>query len=237
LEGFNNKQTEKLLLALAEELKLPFIRIAYKAELAELNGDLKSFSQIKDLSRDALNRIEQLLFGLRLSATQESLQLEPTTAGAVLVNAANELRALASQHSCRVEVTIKGKQSPIMTNQKGLVAVMTTLGSLFIESLSNTKGATITLLATKSNDFVTVGVFDKTNSLPTTLTKKTLESAKKLYGTSPQAAVSLSGGSGTALIATSSILEAMDTSLIVLKQNNLKGLGAKLPLSRQLSMI
>jgi hypothetical protein len=87
---------QRLLRALAEQLKLPLLQIARQAELA-VNHDNIYLNSINSIAEMSLRLID----GFLLSAEnygQEVLPLEPVSVSSLLYDTAQMLQPLAKQH-------------------------------------------------------------------------------------------------------------------------------------------
>src|SRR5262249_21000540 len=103
---------ERLLRALAEQLKLPFLQIARQAELySQEHPELNSIMSIAGLS---LRFIDGFL--LSVEANQQALPLEPVSVSSILYDAAHVLEPTARQHNCELEIQVNGKYGPVMAN-------------------------------------------------------------------------------------------------------------------------
>ena len=78
---------ERLLQALAEQLKSPLLQIAYHAEAAQPDA----FTEIRTASDRALRLLDSYL----LSINQQQLELEPVSVSSVLYDVAHALYPLA----------------------------------------------------------------------------------------------------------------------------------------------
>jgi hypothetical protein len=213
---------ERLLLALAEQLKMPLTQIAREAELVNYAG-------ITNTAEMALKLIDSYI--LSIAPTQTGLGLEPVSAAAVLQDAAHELSQLAAQYDCRLELDITGKYRPIMANRQNLLSAYTMLGYSFIEAQSSeTKRPTVVLAAHNSANGLVAGVFSNQDHLSSEMYRR----AKALYGQARQPLTSFSSLAGTGVFIADSLMQAMATSLHPAHHHKLNGLAATLLPSQQL---
>lgn len=215
---------ERLLLALAEQLKLPLLQIARRAELAK---DAETITTA-DM---ALNLIDSYILSVTPTA-QAELQLEPLSAAAVLQDVAHNLGQYAKQYDCQLELNISGRYSPIMANRQSLIAAYTLLGYSFIEAESSqvNRPGQVILAAHKSAKGLVTGVFSR-QSLTTS---DMLRRAKALYGTARQPLTTLSASAGAGIFVADSLLQSMATVLHPAHHHKLNGLAATLLPSQQL---
>lgn len=215
---------ERLLLALAEQLKLPLLQIAREAELVKYDG-------IANTADVALRLIDSYM--LSIMPTQAELALEPISAGAVLQDAAHQLSKFADQYDCRLQLDISGKYRPIMANRQNLLSAYTVLGYSFIEAQANEQlKPTIVLAAHASAKGLVTGVFCNQESLSVDMFKR----AKALYGTARQPLTSLSSVAGAGVFIADSLMQAMSASLHPAHHHKLTGLAATLLPSQQLHL-
>ncbi len=145
---------ERLLRALAEQLKLPLLQIARSAELAD-PSELPKIVQIADM---ALQMIDGFLLSEALHS-QQGLQIEPVTISAVLYEASLQLTPIAKLYDCDIEIDSTGSHRPIMANRRALISAITILGYSLLEALQSTKDRRIILASHKTNQGIVAGVF------------------------------------------------------------------------------
>src|ERR1700676_2245607 len=94
-----SEEDNRLLKAVAEQLKLPLLQIARRAELGQaLPQDLAAWQQIQISADVALAMVEHYLFGLDFIEKQAALLLEPVSVSSVLNDVAHELSPMARQY-------------------------------------------------------------------------------------------------------------------------------------------
>ncbi len=217
---------ERLLRALAEQLKLPLLQIARTAELADPT-ELAKITQIADM---ALQMIDGFLLSEALHA-QQGLHLEPVTISSVLYEASRQLTPIARLYECDIELDVIGTHRPIMGDAKALVSAFTILGFSFLESLQATKTRRIVLAAHRTGQGVSAGVFSANN-----LTGDMFRRAKALFGDAKQPLAN-NDSAGTGVFIADSLLGSMGESLRVSQHQKLYGLAATLTLSQQLRLV
>ena len=215
---------ERLLLALAEQLKLPLLQIARGAELSK-------YSDIANTADVALRLIDSYILSIMLSQTE--LALEPVSAAAVLQDAAHQLSKFASQYDCELRLNISGKYNPVMANRQSLLAAYTMLGYSFIEAqTAEAEKRTVVLAAHKSSKGLVAGIFSEQDGLSGDMFRR----AKALYGTARQPLTSLSAVTGAGVFIADSLMHSMASSLRPAHHHKLTGLAATLLPSQQLRL-
>lgn len=226
---------ERMLLALAEQLKLPLLRIARTAELEQM-VDKTSSENIRNISQIADNALI-LLEGYLLSTDRQMnnvLDLEPVSVSAVLNDTAHKLSFLAKQNNCDLKISLSGKYGPVMAHRLSLESALMLLGTGMIEARSQGDSKHLIELAVRKNRHgLTVGVFDNQPGL----TSDALRRGRVLYGLAKQAMPTLSGANGANIFVADALFGTMETFLRVARHNKLTGLAATLQPSSQLSLI
>lgn len=228
---------EKLLQVLAEQMKLPLLQIARRAELARLNGDTETSLDTIELTADgALQLIDSYLLSLKLAQAQASLQLEPVSISAVLNQTAHQLDKLAKQYDCELELHLAGRYEPIMAHRAGLEAALTSLGYVFIEAQSNaphTNRPVLKLAAHRSKTGIVAGLFADLDGLSADMYRR----ARSLYGHARQPLNQLSSSSGAGIFVADSLLSSMSARLRIAHHQKLTGLAATFSSSNQLHLV
>lgn len=228
---------ERLLLALAENLKLPLLQIARRAELAQIRPkNSGTVLQDIELTADgALQLLDSYLLSMRL-AKGSTVELEPVSVPAILADTAHKLENLAKQYNCSLELQVKGRYEPVMAHAQGLKSALTSLGMVFIEaqnSVPHKKPATIQLAAHHSRGGIVAGLFADVDGLSTDMFRR----SKALYGHARQPLTQMSAGAGAGVFIADSLLMRMATNLRVAHHHKLTGLAATFMPSRQLELM
>ena len=157
MNGSVSEPRERLLVALADQLKLPLLQIARGAELAGLGKSTRS--NIAYTADVALRLIDGYI--LSIAPKQAKLELEPVSVSAVLQDTAQRLAQLAQQYECDLQISLSGKYGPVMANRKNLEAAFTMLGYSFIEAQQHADGKrpSVILGAHKSVNGLVAGFF------------------------------------------------------------------------------
>lgn len=227
---------ERLLRALAENLKLPFLQIARRAELARLTNEPLEFLDSIELTADAaLQLLDNYLLSLRLSQ-QPAVHLEPISVAAILHDTAHKLEKLAKLYDCDVELNISGKYEPIMAHKAGLSAALVSLGYVFIEAQSiraREHRPVIKLAAHRGKKGIVAGMFADMDGLSTDMYRR----ARELYGRAPQPLSQFTSASGAGVFVADSLLNSMSANLRIAHHQKLTGLAATFIPSRQMSLV
>ena len=227
--------SQELLLGLAEQLKLPLLQIARRAELASFGQEV-DINAIQATADSALRLIDSYLLGVRLAENnQESLALEPVSVSSVLYDTAQQLSSVAKFYGVHLELSIAGKYGPVLANRQGLQAALTSLGMSLIEALPALDGKSLTLElgAHRSRYGIVAGLYSDTQSL----TIESLRRGGELLGKSRQPLVGASHSSGAGVFVADAILQAMKLRLQTTRHNRLYGLGAVLQSNNQLQLV
>jgi hypothetical protein len=226
--------SERLLSALAEQLKVPLLHIARQTELKADPGN----QMLADINRQADVAL-RLLDGYLLStqsARQQGFALEPISISSLLYEAAHHLSSVAKLYGCDLQLHLPGKYEPVLAHQESLQAALTSLGYSFIEAQQleevNARPV-ITLAAHRSRYGIVAGVFDEQEGLSTDMFRR----AHTLYGRARQPLTGLSPTSGAGIFLADSLLGMMSTHLHVSHHRKLTGLAATLLPSQQLSLV
>src|SRR6266446_9585396 len=88
--------TQRLLLTVVEQLKMPLMNIARLAELGDPESAGVNVDTIRVTADSALQLLDNYLLGVQLASRQLStFETEPVSVAAVLHDAGNQLRPLA----------------------------------------------------------------------------------------------------------------------------------------------
>jgi hypothetical protein len=227
--------SQQLLLGLAEQLKLPLLQIARRAELSSLGQDV-DIAAIQSTADAALRLIDSYVLGVRLAEDgQESLALEPVSVSSVLYDTAQQLSSVAKFYGVQLELSIDGKYAPVLANRQGLQAALTSLGMSLIEALPALDGSRLTLqlAAHRCRYGIVAGIYSDTEML----TAKNLRQGTDLLGKSRQPLVGLTHSSGAGVFVADAILQAMQLRLQSTKHKKLHGLGTIMAANNQLQLV
>ncbi len=227
--------SEQLLLGLAEQLKLPLLQIARRAELSTFGQEV-DIAAIQATADAALRLIDSYLLGVRLAENgQESLALEPISVSSVLYDTAHQLSSVAKFYGVHLELSIAGRYGPVLANRQGLQAALTSLGMALIEALPalDSSNLTLQLGAHRSRYGIVAGMYSDSAALNIA----GLRRGSELIGNSRQPLVGISHSSGAGVFVADAILQAMDLRLQTTRHNKMHGLGAVMQSNNQLQLI
>jgi hypothetical protein len=232
--------SQRLLLSVAEELKLPLLQIARLAEYGGQNVDV-GFSTNRDIQATAdttLKLLDNYILGVRLSLEPQQFDKESISVSSVLYDAGQQLDALAKSYGVGLELDIAGKFGPVTANRRGLQAALVSLGASLIEALpalgrSNTSQLRLQLATHRSRYGIVAGVYADTKQV----SAEALTSGRKLQAQSRQPLINLTHGSGAGIFVADTILKAMDLNLVTSRHHRLYGIGTVLKSNDQLQLI
>lgn len=226
----------RLIHALAEDLKQPLLRIAYKTELAKSTGNLEALAEISTASRSAMQLIDTLLLGFRTINGQLQLELTPIAPAAVLQEVESILKPHAAMNNCIIEVEAAGKQPLAMVHPESLTASLVSLGQVMIDlQAGSAKKAKLKLVSYQSHNKPRVGVF--ASGLESAFTQRLLKQTRALYGRSSQPAAGLMSVNSSGVFIAEQLLRAQSAELVPVTQKGLSGLTANLLPSRQMALV
>lgn len=232
-----SQANERLLQALAEQMKQPLLQIARRAELAQMSEEPLRHLQIIESSADsALQLLDSYLLSLKLHQQKDEQYLAPVSVAGVLNDAAHQLSYVAEQYDCKLHLHLSGKYEPVLANKAALEAALRSLGLVFIEAQTRRPGQAkpvVKLAAHRGKQGIVAGMFSDSEGLGSDMFRK----AHQLYGVSRQPLPQMTASSGAGVFIAESLFDTMSARLRVARHQKLMGLAATLPPSRQLSMV
>ena len=224
---------QRLLLALAEQLKVPLLQIARRAELMQSSSRPRQQLAAIELTADnALQLIDHYLLSTRLAL--QGAVLEPVSVASVLHSTAEALSKLADDYHCKLELHMSGRYEPVMAHREGLEAALLSLGHDMIEAeVQQTKTPVVTLAAHRGKKGIVAGVFGDTEGLTADMFRR----ARNLYGQARQPLNTVTAHPATGIFVADSLLHAMSSRLRVAHHHKLSGLAATLLPSQQLALL
>lgn len=230
-------EANELLVAVAEQLKVPLAIIARQAELGSLTGEpgLVGAATIATQADAALLLVDSYLLGLELLRRQTQLELEPVSVSSLLVDTAHNLYGFARQYGVEVEVEAAGKYGPAMSNARGLKAVLLSLGFALVEAQAATDQhlpKRVVLATHRTPQGIVTGMYATHQIVSAAAWRRALV----LCGKARQPYVELGAGSAGLFVA-DTILRSMDSRLRVGRYLRRGGLAATLQSSRQLRLV
>ncbi len=225
---------DRLLLALAEQLKVPLLQIARRAELLQTARNSKSQLTAIELTADnALRLIDNYILSTRLKA-EHKVALEPISVSSILHDTAQALSKLADDYHCRVELHMSGRYEPVMAHREGLQAALVSIGHDMIEAeLQQSKRPVVMLAAHRGKKGIVAGIFGQSEGLTADMFRR----SRNLYGHTRQPLNTVSAHPATGIFVADSLLRSMATRLRVAHHHKLSGLAATLLPSEQLTLI
>lgn len=221
---------DRLLRALAEQLKLPLIQIARRSELG---GDANSSKIVTETADMALSLIDGYLLSTDIYA-QQTLDLEPVAVSSVLYAVSQDLKSHARSYDCEIDISLSGKYAPVMGSFNALRLAFTALGAAFIDAQPNDSGPKqIILAAHSSNKGIVAGIFGSQPGLSADMFKR----ARALYGVSKQPFASTFSNAAAGVFVADSLFSSVATPLKVSSHNKLSGLATTLLPSKQLQLV
>jgi signal transduction histidine kinase len=236
LGEWQSTDSERLFMALAEELKLPLQQIARQAELGITQNTVASLFAIQTSADMTLQLLDSYLLGLRLaSEPEERFEVEPVSVSAVLLDAKTQLASTAKQYNVELDLHINGRYEPVMAHRYALKAALVNLGYALIEALPamGTRQLRLQLAAHRTKYGVVAGVYCDAEDL----TPQVFRRAQNLYGNARQPLVAVSPNSGAGIFVAEAILQAMSSRLRTGRFQKLPGFAVTLPPSQQLALI
>lgn len=227
---------ERLLRAVADEMRLPLVRIARSAELGAQRQDSSVLPGIQSTADMALRVIESYLLSIELGSRPYP-EFEPVSIGAVLQDALTQLEPMAKTRGCQLDMHLGGRYEPVMARRSSLLAAYMNLGYAFIESTpepaNNGKSRRIILAARRTGQGLVTGVYEEGSGMQADAFRR----AKALFGTARQVAPIFSHGNGAALFVADTLLTQLNAPLRAAHYLRLPGLAATLTASRQLRLV
>ena len=229
---------ERLLMALAEYLKLPLLQIARRAELAAMGDETPGhLASISLTAETALRLLDNYLLSSRLARAAE-LQLEPVSVTNILTETAHELAKFSSEFDCQIQVHTTGRYEPVLAHQAGLRAALSSLGYVFLEAQSaqaqlGGKSNVLVLGAHRGKTGIVAGMFADIDGLSASMYQR----AHQLYGQTRLSMTELTIDSGAGVFVADALLHTMSARLRVARHHTMSGLAATLAPSRQLQFV
>lgn len=245
--------SEQLLLAVAEQLKVPFLQISHRAELAafgrqHIAGEVllsegrdslvlsEDLREIQTTAEMAVRLLDNYLLGARLALEEQyRLHMEPVSVASVLYDTGQQLDAMAKLYGVELELSLGGKFGPVMAHRAALQSALVSLGYSLIEALPSIedKKLRLQLAAHRCRYGIVAGMYSDTEQL----SAEALRQGRRLHGHTRQPVSTLSPSSGAGIFVADAILQAMDSELKVSRHHRLFGLGMVLRPNHQLQLV
>lgn len=232
---FSNSQA--VLLAVAEQLKLPLLQLARQAELSRMQGniDMHGLARMQATADRALGLLDAYALAVRLQLESENLAIEPVSISSVLYDAAHQLEQHAQQYGVNLELHLAGKYGTVMAHRAGLEAALVSLGLSLIEALPAQESPQLRLqLATHRCRYgLVAGLYADADKL----TSEVLRQGRSLHGHSRQPLQAVTHTAAAGVFVADALFAAMDLELKASRHQKLYGLGAVLQPNYQLQMV
>src|SRR5665213_687837 len=227
--------SQRLLLSVAEELKLPLLQIARQAEL----GDKADLSTIQITANSALRLLDNYALGVRLALEPEQMDIESVSVSSVLYDTGQQLNTLAKSYGVELELSIAGRYGPVLAHRQGLQAALVSLGAALIEALPAQAAAgtgsqlRLHLATHRSRYGIVAGLYADTKQV----SNEALQRGRELQSHSRQPLMNLTHTSGAGIFVADTILKAMKLDLRASRHHRLYGLGTVLQPNHQLQLV
>jgi len=215
---------ERLLTALAEDLKGTLLYITHQAELQ----GTAALTEIDLTARQGLHLIDSYV----RSTEQAELELEPVSISSVLYDVAQTLDPLVRQYGGELELSVDGKYGPVMAHQPSLEAMLVTVGRSLLEADTNPKPRVV-LSTYRTAQGINAGVLGNHPDLNPSLFRRALA----LYGRTRQPLPGAHALNGAGLYVADLLCEQMEAQLRVVRRHNMTGLAAYFMPSAQLQLV
>jgi hypothetical protein len=229
--------SQHLLLALAEQIKLPLLQIARQAELASIQDCAsESLANIQAASDAALKLVDSYVLGVQLALEDPYLlEMEPVSVSSVLYDAGHQLDKIAKAYDVTVELRLSGRYGPVMAHRLGLQASLMSLGYSLIEALPALEKPQLKLElgAHRCRYGIVAGLYCEAEQITT----QALRQGRALVGQARQPLSTVSHTSAAGVFVADAILQAMKSQLKVSRHRNLYGLGAILQPNPQMQLV
>ncbi len=230
--GHGTIHEDALFFTLAEDLKTPLLRIAYKAELiaTEHNGN----EDIRTTAIDAIKLIDAYLLGAK---SQAQFELEPVSPSAVLFDVAHELSDYAQTNDCELIIRADARHGSALLHRKALMAALSAIGMVFIEaqSILGGKDKSVEMAAYHTARGLAVGVFQPHGSR--IIDTQLLSRAHSHAGKASRPFAGLASGASARLFVAEQLMGGMQSQLRTARRGGLAGLAADLLPSSQLKLV
>lgn len=236
-QGINPLLSQQLLLSIAEELKMPLVRIARASEQNQLISDSSGAHDeiIMTTADHAIRQLDNYILGVKLALEPANFNYESISVSSILYDAKHQLESLAKINGIDLELNAPHKLKPVMANKLCLEAALISLGTTLIESLAsaNHKQVKLQFAAHRSRYGVVAGVYAQTKQI----SAQALKAGRKLQSKSRQPFISLSYSNGAGIFVADAILHAMDLRLTASRHERLYGIGTILQPLNQMQLV
>lgn len=228
-------EQQQILRSIAEDMKMPFLRIMSQAQLSQLEASQADLSGIETTADAALRLLDGYIISTQIYNGQQELLLQPVSITAGMYDAKQYLSRLAKLHDCEIEVRVPRSIDLVMANPVALQTTLVSLGYSLISSLVNmpAKKQFIIFTAKRTKRGVVAGVY----SPGIDISAETLRRARHLRGRARQPVTDLAQGSGAGIFIADTLLTAMSSELKTTRFSMTGGLAATFLPSHQLALL
>jgi hypothetical protein len=225
---------EELLVALAEQLKLPLLHISQHLEIVRAGGELQP-QHIEHVADMAMYLIDSYILSRQLTLSQTQLELEPVSVSSVLQSAAHRLDGIAKEYACDVSIELSGRYGPVMAHRQGLEASIVSLGYSFIEAqqVTGKQKSRVVLAAHKTRFGITAGIYGDHEELTADMFRR----ARLLFGRAKHSLPPLGHSANAGIFVADLLMSLMQSKLYVSRHSKLTGLAAVLVPNPQLALV
>lgn len=235
---------ERLLVALAHDLRLPLLQIASGVEVlqtvsAKTKLSHTSLQQLSAVSKSGIELIDSYLLALQIANNNQQLVLEPVAVGAILDEAAHRLTPYARQYDTTLSVHVSSRPKPVLAHRPSMEALFVCLGSSLIRAQVAQRGG----LEKKHqiqfgahgnrSDWITAGVFGSIEGL----TYEALRTARNLVGKARQPLPALAADTAAGVLLADLLSSMVYHPLKSATHGHQKGLATSFPVSKQLRLV
>lgn len=220
-----------LFLVLAEDLKTPLTRIAYKTEQA--TSDRQAIADIQHITRHTLDLLDAYTLGAH---GQTELPLEPVNPSAVMVDTLHDLTDYATRFDCELRMCTPARHASVLIHRPSLQAALSAIAKVFIETQDQAhhKDKFIEIASYATSKGCAVGIFCAGDA---TLQRQLLSRARANAGSVLRPFAGLASGMSVQLFIAEQLMDRMQTGLRTARRGELSGLAIDLIRSNQLQLI
>ena len=229
-------RSHDLLVNLAEQVKQPFVQIAFAAEQLEAMADSTELEtiqqQISGSTHAALSLIDGYLLAVELQQRSQ-LDLESVSLSSVAYDVSDALAPYAQLQNCDLSVHLQGRYGPVMAHREAVFHALKGLVLSFIDAQHESHPGSVTLAVKRNSQGMSIGVY----GAHANLTPALLQKAKALQGHAKQPFAAVDAQAGTGIFIAETLFERVRSRLHVSKLQGSVGLAATLQPSQQLVLL
>lgn len=217
---------DALLTALADHLRLPLLQIARLSEI----DHIQALPRINNISSQALRLVDAYV----MARSQTTLELEPTSPGAVMAEVAYQLDDFARAADYRIVIDQTTPTGLVMAHKATLKMMFLLLGTSIIEAGIDREAIDrqLVLGIHRSPKGVVVGAFHSSLEL----TQDVIHMTRQLHGRARQAAPALGAAGAAGLAIADDLGQQMHSPLKSYRHKTLTGIGGLFAPTSQLQL-